>query len=85
MNMPTAEEYFKSQIPKYESVSNFMTDGDIFYHAIEFAKLHVIACKQDICEKAKTVTKEVGGGLNIQWEVVDEASILNAYPLENIK
>jgi len=34
--IPTAEEFFKSSIPKYESVSELMTDGDIFYHAKEF-------------------------------------------------
>lgn len=50
---PTAEEYFKSQIPKYQAVSEFMTDGDIFYHAKEFAKLHVEAALKEANEKAK--------------------------------
>ena len=30
--IPTAEEFFKSSIPKHQSVSEFMTDGDIFYY-----------------------------------------------------
>jgi hypothetical protein len=76
--IPTAEEFFKSSIPKYESVSELMTDGDIFYHAKEFARLHVQAALKEAAEKA--VTEEVWGDY-----YVDKNSILNSYPLTNIK
>lgn len=88
---PTAEEFFKSSIPKYESVSKFMTDGDIFYHAKEFAKLHVQAALE-----AASKNVEVDYNLSERYNktlLVDEnievyavaSSIINAYPLTNIK
>lgn len=47
---------------------------------IEFAKLHVEAALKEASEKASVYADE--GGYS---EFVDEQSILNSYPLENIK
>jgi predicted AAA+ superfamily ATPase len=47
---------------------------------VEFAKLHVEAALKEASEKA-TVYADEGG----YSEFVDEQSILNAYPLDNIK
>jgi hypothetical protein len=50
---------------------------------IEFAKLHVEAALQAASENATTINKpKFKGDINY---VVDEDSILNAYPIENIK
>ena len=75
--IPTAEEFFKSSIPKYESVSELMTDGDIFYHAKEFAKLHVEAALEAAANEYYPRDKA-------NFELVTERFI-NAYPLTNIK
>jgi hypothetical protein len=84
--IPTAEEFFKSSIPKYESVSELMTDGDIFYHAKEFAKLHVEAALKAAAENAETKEEASYGVDEIYYtRVVDKDSILNAYSLTNIK
>lgn len=84
----TAEEFFKSSIPKYQSVSDFMTDGDIFYHAKEFAKLHVQAALKEASENAKIdyiyVSQDEFGD-DIYKEQIDKNSILKAYSLSNIK
>jgi hypothetical protein len=50
---------------------------------IEFAKLHVEAALKEASEKAIVNTEpDYRGG---EWSIVDTDSILNAYPLENIK
>ena len=50
---------------------------------IEFAKLHVEAALKHASEKAELSNKpKFSGDYNL---VVDEESILNSYPLENIK
>ena len=78
--MITAEEYFKSQIPKYQSVSEFMTDGDIFYHAREFAKLHVKAAIKECIESAPSGSSTD----TVSYEDVVEC-LKDCYPLTNIK
>ena len=45
---------------------------------IQFAKLHVEACKKDCYQKAR-ISHD---GYDI---IIDQGSILNAYPLSNIK
>lgn len=80
--IPTAEEFFKSQIPKYESVSEFMTDGDIFHNAREFAKLCVEAALKEASKKA---TLEDDKECDFDGIYVNKDSILKAYPLTNIK
>jgi hypothetical protein len=74
-NVPTALEFFMKQ-KTYTNIEQFM---------IEFAKLHVEAALKTADEKA-TVTPidyEEGSWRPI-WGV-DSDSILNAYPLTNIK
>lgn len=79
--IPTAEE-FLNEI-KYITYS---TEEKL----ITFAKLHVEACKKEIIKNAKTDYNYLGEGgefedIPIYEYFVDKDSILNAYPLENIK
>ena len=74
--LPTAEEWLTS----------FGADADdMFYKQsveeamIEFAKLHVEACKKDIINNVET---SLGGDGSPLFSVV---SILKSYPLEKIK
>jgi len=67
--IPTAEEFFSDK-PSGAS--------DIEYWAKEFAKLHVIACKKAIYDNLKLAT------LMTNYKP-SQTSILNSYPLENIK
>lgn len=48
---------------------------------IEFAKLHVQKCKEEIADKAKIKYQQFGDG---DVEGVDRHSILSAYPLTKI-
>lgn len=61
-------------------------DDDTIYLLIEFAKLHVEAALKEASEKSM-LTDEVCEVLQEHWfeEYIDKSSILNAYPLENIK
>jgi len=85
--IPTASEWLES----------FGADADDMYYKqsveeamIEFAKLHVEACKKEISENVR-VTDSVGEFLQrdeLGFEgdnYIDKNSILNSYPLENIK
>jgi hypothetical protein len=69
-NIPTAEEFLRGKPFSIESIYNNM---------IEFAKLHVEAALKEASENAESY---VIGGLTSE---VDKDSILNAYPLTNIK
>jgi hypothetical protein len=71
MSVPTAEE-FNNDI-RYVTYS-------LDEKLITFAKLHVEAALKEASEKASVYADE--GGYS---EFVDEQSILNSYPLENIK
>lgn len=77
--MITAEEFMTDeyQIKNYGTILLKPTQA-----AIEFAKLHVEACKKEIAENAKL--KNLDNGLPV-IKVIDKESILNAYPLTNIK
>jgi hypothetical protein len=90
MNIPTAEEFFKqcfegyhtSQYNELHEVQKTRAEFAI----IEFAKLHVEAAKQEITKKARTKSDWSGNtGSEYCDTVVDKDSILNAYPLTNIK
>ena len=67
--------------PEYPTVSKY----DAIEAMIEFAKLHVEACKEEYLQKG------FGRYMNHTFDKyptrvpIDEDSILNAYPLENIK
>jgi hypothetical protein len=78
--IPTAEEFLK----EYELGNTGKIDIEDAREAIiEFAKLHVEAALKAASENATTINKpKFKGDINY---VVDGDSILNAYPLENIK
>ena len=74
--MPTAEDYALS------TMQNVDTD-DIVNVMIEFAKLHVTEALKQASVKGETKKYNYGpGGSHIG---IERNSILNAYPLENIK
>ncbi len=75
--IPTAEEFYK------QTTGCVMNHRDIKTAIIEFAKLHVEQALLAASEKASTTYSEeflLGEVYNINKD-----SILNAYPLENIK
>ena len=86
--IPTAEEFLnKYDYPSIRFCNVCMNfEKDLQKMLIEFAKLHVEACKKEINEKV-ILTDEVCEVLQNHWfeEYIDKNSILNAYPLENIK
>ena len=75
-NMITASEFLDK--------GNFNNTTDMM---IEFAKLHVEAALKEASENFKMKIKDDVHELhmNDDWMEVDKNSILNAYPLENIK
>lgn len=78
--MITAEE-FLNQKP----FINGMTRLDQRIAMIEFAKLHVEACKEEYLQKGFGRYMDHAFDKYPTRVPIDEDSILNAYPLENIK
>jgi len=79
-NMITAEKFLHK---KFIIIQNDELNKKIIDSMIEFAKLHTEAALKSASEKASTSYSEeplLGEVYNINKE-----SILNAYPLENIK
>ena len=78
--IPTVEEFFEQHIQR--GVNN--THSNYLNTAIEFAKLHVEAALLEASEKA---TVNINGFIQEYDEncCVDKDSILNTYPLKNIK
>lgn len=91
MEIPTAEQWLlkHKELSMYD-VAEYDEGGylgineqKLYQIMIEFATMHVQACKQDIANNA-TVDNEpdyLGG----EWSIVNTDSILNAYPESNIK
>jgi hypothetical protein len=77
-NIPTAEEFFKE---KY-GVNDRISTSNATLLAIEFAKLHVEACKKEQKSKLNDLVKY--GAINETWEEVQK-TINNTYPLTLIK
>ena len=75
-NMITASEFLDK--------GNFNNTTDMM---IEFAKLHVEAALKEASENFKMKIKDdvYELDMNDDWMEVDKNSILNAYPLENIR
>jgi hypothetical protein len=75
--IPTAEEFLKDKLSEihekeiFEDLLQKMFTVDVSEVMIEFAKLHVEAALNAACES--------------EGYDIDENSILNAYPLTNIK
>jgi len=94
--IPTAEEFLK-QKPFIHS----MTRGDQQVAMIEFAKLHLQAQKEAIVKNAKVLMIDNCSDHTPYWgacstcgeyhnykipsEEIDKSSVLNSYPLDNIK
>jgi hypothetical protein len=82
MNIPTAEEFIKKNLIDYwEGGKAQYTWEDVERAMKEFAKLHVEAALQDASEKSTVIRDEEFYTISH----VNKNSILNAYPLTNIK
>lgn len=99
-NIPTAEEFLQEHplISHYyddEQEWEVVPTEQVQQAMIEFAKLHVEAAKKEIAENSKIelsknwVTKEQtiypGEAISPITIKVNQDSILNSYPLDNIK
>lgn len=72
--IPTAEEFLN------RDESRVFNEVDITQAMIEFAKLHVAQALLKASENAQTECDEGG-----ETGFVNKETVLNAYPLENIK
>jgi hypothetical protein len=75
MNIPTAEDFFAEHCVEIDST--------VAKQMIEFAKLHVTAALNEAANEADVTVIDVDI-TGVIWGV-DVSSILNAYPLTNIK
>jgi hypothetical protein len=80
-NIPTAEEFLN------RDESGVFSDVDIARAMIEFAKLHVEAALKAASENAEIedIGSPNGNGEWMSHEIINQNSILNAYPLDLIK
>jgi len=82
--IPTAEEHFKEYFKGY----GYSNQKDLIAWGNAYAKMHVEAAVEEASEKAE-LTKEIFEfgfpGSTPDITIVDKNSILNAYPLTNIK
>ena len=78
--IPTAEDFLN------QDESGVFTEVDITQAMIEFAGLHVAAALKAASEKARTKPVWEGNtGSEYCDTVIDTRSIINSYPLENIR
>jgi hypothetical protein len=89
-NIPTAEEFIRKEYDKSgDSLESINCEGHhVQFMLVEFAKLHVEAALKEASNKA--LLKDEGRYVlgDEDWHedlVVDKKSILNAYPLTNVK
>ena len=76
---PTAEEFLKREnLP-----TDILSGDDINYAMVAFAKLHVEAALKEASENAEL--KYRINDISCNDKILDKKSILNAYPLTNIK
>lgn len=80
MNIPTADEFLRQK-----PFINGMKRGDQQVAMIEFAKLHVQAALKAADDKADVTVIDIDIEVDSVIWGVDSDTILNAYPLENIK
>jgi hypothetical protein len=93
--IPTAEQWLANhqQLSHYD-VAEYdeggylgVNEAKLYQIMIEFATMHVQACKQDIAKNAN-LSDELYEFISDSWEggdYIDKQSILNAYPESNIK
>ena len=77
--IPTAEEFYK------QTTGCVMNHRDVKTAMIEFAKLHVEAAKKEYLQQGFGRYMEHPFDKYPTRVPTDEDSILNAYPLENVK
>ena len=83
MKTPTAEEF---RISQRVSIEQDLFNSDLHELMIEFAQLHVKAALEAAANNAETKEEAFYGVDEIYYtKIVDRESILNAYPLDNIK
>lgn len=83
--IPTAEEYLKES-DTYDKDYPTISLYDAEQCMIEFAKLHVEAALKEASENAKAHIDHNGEWVSTNVKSrVNKESILNSYPLENIK
>ena len=86
--MKTAEEFLKNFNEEENNIDKLYYDSYVKKAMIKFAKMHVQEALKQASEKACVTPidhEEISeGSFRPIWGVDDE-SILNAYPLENIK
>ena len=83
--MKTATEFIRNKFPNHDGI---FVLRNIEEFMIEFAKMHVQEALKQASEEVKieTTTKNiVGTNIKVLQHDIDKSSILNAYPLENIK
>lgn len=85
MNIPTAEEFIISTklVVKFDNTQGCILEEELPSLFIEFAKLHVQAALKAADDNADVTVIDVDMTGTI-WGV-DSETILNAYPLKNIK
>jgi hypothetical protein len=85
MNIPTAKEFIISTklVVKFDNTQGCILEEELPSLFIEFAKLHVQAALKAADDNADVTVVDVDMTGTI-WGV-DSETILNAYPLENIK
>lgn len=82
--IPTISDYLKSIYNEGSGPGgNSYNEGDVERIMIEFAKLHVEAALKEVIDKIEMGVEYDTDG--IAYPILEEESILNAYPLENIK
>ena len=81
--IPTADEFAENYDLLYNEYQGcHIRLDELSRFAIEFAQLHVTQALKAASEKA--ITQDNSWGLGVDT-IVDKESILNAYPLTNIK
>ena len=93
--IPTVKKFLRQSKSLHDMWDNTRGRGEwdekaIENSHIEFAKLHVEAALKEASEKAVTDYEHAGetgefNDISIYDYFVDKNSILNAYPLENVK
>jgi|LakMenE01Jun11ns_1017448.scaffolds.fasta_scaffold9957391_6 hypothetical protein len=84
--IPTAEEFLNDKLSEiheeeiFEDLLQRMFTVDVSEVLIAFAKLHVEAFRQELLEKGTILGEKISNS----WEM-GKPTILNSYPLENIK
>ena len=83
--IPTAEELLNNKFPEFEHLDNGNIWVNIENIMIEFAKMHVKAALKEASESADLTTDSYMSMQEGSCVEIHKDSILNSYPLENIK